>query len=70
MHLEVLVMALTKIKLGKYIELYSEKCNIPNLTNDQVSGVNKDKEFLNLQIKLVVIPVNIKLFRQDISLVI
>lgn len=63
-------MALTKIKLGKYIELYSEKCNIPNLTNDQVSGVNKDKEFLNLQIKLVVIPVNIKLFRQDISLVI
>lgn len=38
-------MALTKIKLGKYIELYSEKCNIPNLTNDQVSGVNKDKEF-------------------------
>lgn len=45
MHLEVLVMALTKIKLGKYIELYSEKCNIPNLTNDQVSGVNKDKEF-------------------------
>lgn len=34
MHLEVLVMALTKIKLGKYIELYSEKCNIPNLTND------------------------------------
>lgn len=37
-------MALTKIKLGKYIELYSEKCNIPNLTNDQVSGVNKDKE--------------------------
>lgn len=45
MHLEVLVMALTKIKLGKYIELYSEKCNIPNLTNDQVSGVNKEKEF-------------------------
>ncbi|MCM1349569.1 MAG: restriction endonuclease subunit S [Prevotella sp.] len=38
-------MALTKIKLGKYIELYSQKCNIPNLTNDDVSGVNKDKEF-------------------------
>ena len=38
-------MALTKIKLGKYIELYSEKCNIPNLTNDDVSGVNKEKEF-------------------------
>ena len=38
-------MGLTKIKLGKYIELYSEKCNIPNLTNDDVSGVNKEKEF-------------------------
>lgn len=38
-------MALKKIKLGKYIELFSQKCNIPNLTNDQVSGVNKDKEF-------------------------
>ena len=37
-------MALTKIKLGKYIELFSQKCNIPNLTNDQVSGVNKEKE--------------------------
>lgn len=38
-------MALTKIKLGKYIELFSQRCNIPNLTNDQVSGVNKEKEF-------------------------
>ena len=38
-------MGLTKIKLGKYIELYSEKCNIPNLTNNDVSGVNKEKEF-------------------------
>jgi len=38
-------MALTKIKLGKYLELFSQKCNIPNLTNDQVSGVNKEKEF-------------------------
>lgn len=38
-------MALNKIKLGKYIELYSERCNIPNLTNNEVSGVNKDKEF-------------------------
>lgn len=38
-------MALTKIKLGKYIELYSKRCNIPKLTNDDVSGVNKDKEF-------------------------
>lgn len=38
-------MALTKIKLGKYIELFSVKCNIPDLSNDEVSGVNKDKEF-------------------------
>lgn len=38
-------MALTRIKLGKYIEPYSHKCDIPNLTNDEVSGVNKDKEF-------------------------
>lgn len=45
MHLGGLAMALTKIKLGKYIELFSERCNIPNLTNDEVSGVNKDKEF-------------------------
>lgn len=38
-------MVLTKIKLGKYIELFSKKCNIPNLINEEVSGVNKDKEF-------------------------
>ena len=45
MRLGVLVMGLTKIKLGKYIELYSKRCNIPNLRNEEVSGVNKDKEF-------------------------
>ena len=45
MHSGELVMELTNIKIGKYIELYSEKCNIPNLTNDDVSGINKDKEF-------------------------
>ncbi len=45
MRLGGLVMALNKIKLGKYIELYSKRCNIPKLTNDDVSGVNKDKEF-------------------------
>ena len=45
MHLGGLVMGLTNIKLGKYVELYSEKCNVPNLSNDEVSGVNKDKEF-------------------------
>ena len=38
-------MELNRIKLGKYIELFSEACNIPNLTANDVSGVNKDKEF-------------------------
>ncbi len=38
-------MGLTKINLGKYIELYSQKCNIPNLSNDEVWGINKEKEF-------------------------
>ncbi|MFU0549691.1 restriction endonuclease subunit S [Gardnerella piotii] len=38
-------MELSRIRLGKYIELYSEKCNIPNLSSDSISGVNKDKEF-------------------------
>jgi hypothetical protein len=45
MHLGGLDMGLTKIKLGKYIEVCAEKCNIANLSNDEVSGVNKDKEF-------------------------
>lgn len=38
-------MGLSRIRLGKYIELYSEKCNIPDLSSDSISGVNKDKEF-------------------------
>ncbi len=38
-------MKLNKYKLSKFIEQYSEKCNIPNLTIYQVSGINKDKEF-------------------------
>lgn len=38
-------MGLSRILLGKYIELYSEKCNIPDLSSDSISGVNKDKEF-------------------------
>ncbi|MBE6106415.1 restriction endonuclease subunit S [Anaerovibrio lipolyticus] len=38
-------MGLNKIRLGKYIELYSERCNIPNLSNEEVSGINKYKEF-------------------------
>ena len=45
MHLRGLVMALNKIKLGKYIQLFSEQCNIPNLEKDDVSGINREKEF-------------------------
>lgn len=40
---EVLAMAL--IRLGDYIELYSQKCGIANLMPDDVSGINKDREF-------------------------
>lgn len=38
-------MALIKIRLGEYIEPYSEKCNISKLSNDDISGINKEKEF-------------------------
>lgn len=38
-------MGLSKYKLGNCVELYSERCNIPNLTERDVSGVNRDKEF-------------------------
>ncbi len=38
-------MNLTKIKIGKLVELYSEACNIPDLTINDVSGINRDKEF-------------------------
>lgn len=38
-------MALSKVKIGSFVEKYSEKCGIPNLTVNDVSGINKDKEF-------------------------
>ena len=38
-------MALNKVKIGTFVEKYSEKCGIPNLTVDDISGINKDKEF-------------------------
>lgn len=38
-------MALNKFRLGNYINLYSEKCNNPNLTIWDISGINSDKEF-------------------------
>ena len=40
-----LVMGLNRCNIGKYIELYKEACNNPNLTVYDVSGVNRDKEF-------------------------
>ena len=38
-------MALTKLKIGSFVELFSERCGIPNLLPIQVSGINIDKEF-------------------------
>ena len=38
-------MALTKYRLGELIMPYSRKCGVPDLTPDQVSGVNREKEF-------------------------
>lgn len=38
-------MGLSKVKIGSFVELYNETCNIPNLTIYDVSGVNRDKEF-------------------------
>ena len=33
------------IRLGDFIELYNQKCNIPNLTPNDVSGINRRREF-------------------------
>ena len=38
-------MALNKYKIGDLIEIFSKKCDIPNLTINDVSGINRDKEF-------------------------
>lgn len=38
-------MGLNKYRIGLFVEPYSETCNIPNLTVNDVSGVNRDKEF-------------------------
>ena len=38
-------MGLSKVRIGVFVELYSETCGIPDLTVDDISGVNKDKEF-------------------------
>lgn len=38
-------MALTKLRIGEFVELFNESCGNPNLTIWDVSGVNRDKEF-------------------------
>lgn len=38
-------MGLNRIKLGDVVIPYKEKCYISNLTPDEVSGVNREKEF-------------------------
>lgn len=38
-------MGLTREKLGRFVSLSNERVGIPNLTAEQVSGVNRDKEF-------------------------
>ena len=38
-------MALNKVKIGSFVEKHSEKCGLSNLTVNDVSGINRDKEF-------------------------
>lgn len=38
-------MGFRSYKIGDFIEPYSERCGIPNLVPEQVSGINIDKEF-------------------------
>ena len=38
-------MGLSRIKIGSFVELYSQACGIPDLTLNDVSGINRDKEF-------------------------
>lgn len=38
-------MALSKVKIGSFVEQYKQKCEVSNLTLYDVSGVNRDKEF-------------------------
>jgi len=40
-----LVMGLTRYRLGDLIEKYDERVGNPDLTVNDVSGVNRDKEF-------------------------
>lgn len=52
MLLKVLVMALSKFKIGDLIDSINVKCNITNLTVYEVSGINRDKEFFSPAIQV------------------
>ena len=54
-------MGLSKHSIGEFVELYSSRCGIANLSPEQVSGINIEKEFLNLPDKWVKIQATIKL---------
>lgn len=45
MRLGGLAMGLTNLKIGTFVELYSEQCNNSRLTIYDISGVNREKEF-------------------------
>ena len=45
MLLKVLDMELTKRKIGSLIEQHNKTCEIPNLSANDVSGINREKEF-------------------------
>ena len=38
-------MKLNKQRIGDFIEVYNKRCEISNLTVNDVSGINRDKEF-------------------------
>ena len=38
-------MKLNKVRFGDYIKIIKDKCNISNLTPNDVSGINREKEF-------------------------
>jgi len=38
-------MELTKHKIGEFVKLFNMNCNIPDLTANQISGINREKEF-------------------------
>ena len=40
------------IRLGNYLELYKEKCNISNLTPNDVSGINRNKQFFEPSVQV------------------